>query len=226
MDILHINNIKKTLQKTTILTDLSLTVKNAEILTLVGPSGSGKTTLLRCINRLIDPDQGTIRYHENDIKNIPVVSLRKEIVLVPQETYMLPGTVYDNIAYGQNLQGLKNEAVIKQSLNDAGLDSSFLTKDAMKLSGGEKKRVSLARALAINPKILLLDEPTNGIDPKVLVTVEKNIIDFARKRNLTILWVTHNIDQAKRVSDRIANLKEGTITEVQRAQEFQWGSAY
>ncbi|MDG6228986.1 MAG: phosphate ABC transporter ATP-binding protein [Candidatus Thermoplasmatota archaeon] len=226
MDILHINNIKKTLQKTTILTDLSLTVKKAEILTLVGPSGSGKTTLLRCINRLIDPDQGTIHYHENDIKNIPVVSLRKEIVLVPQETYMLPGTVYDNIAYGQNLQGYKDEAVIKQSLTDAGLDRSFLTKDAMKLSGGEKKRVSLARALAINPKILLLDEPTNGIDPKVLVTVEKNIIDFARKRNLTILWVTHNIDQATRVSDRIANLKEGTITEVQRAQEFQWGSAY
>jgi len=226
MDILHIKNIKKTLQKTTILNDLTLTVQNGEILTLVGPSGSGKTTLLRCINRLIDPDQGTILYHENDIKNIPVVSLRKDIVLVPQENYMLPGTVYDNVAYGQILQGSKEETIIKQSMTDAGLDISFLTKDAMKLSGGEKKRVSLARALAIHPKILLLDEPTNGIDPKVLITVEKNIIDFARKRNLTILWVTHNIDQAKRVSDRIANLKDGTIIEVQTVQEFQWGSAY
>lgn len=226
MDILRINNIKKTLQKTTILNDLTLTVRHGEILTLVGPSGSGKTTLLRCINRLIDPDQGTIRYHENDIKTIPVVSLRKEIVLVPQENYMLPGTVYDNIAYGQTIQGFKEETIIKQSMIDAGLEISFLKKNAMKLSGGEKKRVSLARALAIHPTILLLDEPTNGIDPKVLIAVEQNIIKFARKRNLTILWVTHNIDQAKRVSDRIANLKEGTILKVQSAKEFQWEAAY
>jgi putative ABC transport system ATP-binding protein len=226
MALLTIEHIYKTLQKTKILSDLSLTVEPGEIITLVGPSGSGKTTLLRCVNRLIDPDTGNIIYKDKNIKDFPVVSLRKQIVLVPQESYMLSGTVQDNIAFGQDIHGVYDESVIQQSLKDAGLNESFLTKNAEKLSGGEKKRVSLARALAINPEILLLDEPTNGIDPKVLFNVEQNIIQFARKRNLTILWVTHNIDQAKRVSNRIANLKDGSIQTVQSAQDFQWDGAY
>ena len=226
MRLLKIEHIDKTLQNTKILDDLSLTVEPGEILTLVGPSGSGKTTLLRCVNRLIDPDNGTIRYNDRDIKELPVVSLRKQIVLVPQDSFMLPGTVHDNIAYGQNIHGCYDENIIKQSIIDAGLTESFLDKNAEKLSGGEKKRVSLARALAIHPKILLLDEPTNGIDPKVLLNVEENIIQFVRKRDLTVLWVTHNIDQAKRVSNRIANLKDGTILNVQTTHEFEWDGAY
>jgi len=226
MALLTIEHIHKTLQKTKILNDLSLTVEPGEIITLVGPSGSGKTTLLRCVNRLIDPEMGNIIYKDKNIKDFPVVSLRKQIVLVPQESYMLSGTVQDNIAFGQNIHGVYDESIIQQSLKDSGLNESFLTKNAEKLSGGEKKRVSLARALAIHPEILLLDEPTNGIDPKVLLNVEQNIIQFARKRNLTILWVTHNIDQAKRVSNRIANLKDGNIQTVQSAQDFQWDGAY
>lgn len=226
MALLTIEHIHKTLQKTKILNDLSLTVEPGEIITLVGPSGSGKTTLLRCVNRLIDPEMGNIIYKDKNIKDFPVVSLRKQIVLVPQESYMLSGTVQDNIAFGQNIHGVYDESIIQQSLKDSGLNESFLTKNAEKLSGGEKKRVSLARALAIHPEILLLDEPTNGIDPKVLLNVEQNIIQFARKRNLTILWVTHNIDQAKRVSNRIANLKDGSIQTVQSAQDFQWDGAY
>jgi putative ABC transport system ATP-binding protein len=139
---------------------------------------------------------------------------------------MFPGTIKENIAYALKLHNKENETIINKSIQDAGLSTHFLLKNAETLSGGEKKRVALARALALEPNILLLDEPTNGVDPKNIQTVEQNIITFTNQRNLTVIWVTHNIDQAKRVSHRIANLKNGTITTVQQTKDFKWEVAY
>lgn len=148
------------------------------------------------------------------------------MVLVPQESAMFPGTVKDNIGFALKIHNIFDEEIIEQSLIDTGLSKKFLSKNASQLSGGEKKRVSLARALALSPKMLLLDEPTTGIDPKNLQTVEQRILDFSKQRNLTVLWVTHDVEQAKRVSNRIANIKEGTITTITSPDKFLWGEAY
>ena len=175
---------------------------------------------------MIDPDNGKIWYNKKEITEFSPVDLRKQVVLVHQESVMFAGTVFDNVSFGPNLQGYINKNHITKCLNYAGLTEEFLYKDASKLSGGEKKRVALARALAINPKVLLLDEPTSGVDPKNIETVENNIVDFSKNLKLTILWVTHYIEQAKRVSGRIANLKDGIIREVTKTKDFKWEGAY
>ncbi len=195
-------------------------------MTIVGPSGGGKTTLLRCLNRLIEPDEGTITFDNKNITDYVPSNLRKNIVLVPQESVMFPGTVKENIGLALKIHNTHNKKQILNSLTDTGLSKRFLGKKAHQLSGGEKKRVSLARALALSPKMLLLDEPTAGIDPKNLDTVEQRIISFTKQRNLTVLWVTHDVEQAKRVSDRIANIKQGKVTTITTPNKFQWTEAY
>jgi putative ABC transport system ATP-binding protein len=226
MSIISIKNLKKSLDNKLVLNEINLDIKKGEIVGLVGPSGSGKSTLLRCLNRLIEADEGTIIYKKKSIKDIPPIQLRREIGLVHQESVMLPGTVFDNVSYGQNILDKIDKNHIIKCVNDVGLSIDFLDKDASKLSGGEKKRVALARALALKPNVLLLDEPTSGIDPKKVKTVEKNIVNFSKKRKLTVLWVTHYIEQAMRVSSKIANLKDGLVKHVQDTCDFEWEEAY
>jgi len=226
MSYIVIKNLKKKLENKSVLKGINLSVKKGEIIALVGPSGSGKSTLLRCINRLIEADEGEIIYDKKNIKDICPINLRREVVLIHQESVMLPGTVFDNVSYGPSLlRNIEKNHIIK-CVKDAGLSEDFLEKDASKLSGGEKKRVALARALALRPNVLLLDEPTSGVDPKKVKTVEKNIVDFSKRKKLTVIWVTHYIEQAKRVSSKIANIKEGTVKEVQNTCEFEWEGAY
>lgn len=224
--ILEIDHLSKKLRGTPILHDITFSVSKGQILTIVGPSGGGKTTLLRCINRLIEPETGSIVFHSENIKGISPSVLRKNIVLVPQESIMFPGTVEENISLALTYHGIYEPEKITESLIDTGLSTSFLSKNADQLSGGEKKRVSLARALALSPEILLLDEPTSGVDPKNIHTVEHKIISFSKQRQLTVLWVTHDVEQAKRVSDHIANLKQGKLLSLTTPEEFHWEEAY
>lgn len=226
MDIIKINQVKKSINNHPILQGVDLTIKKGEIIALVGPSGCGKSTLLRCINRLIEIDSGSIIINNQNIQNIPPIQLRQQVVFVHQESSMLNGTVYDNVAFGLKLKGTINNEIIHQSLQEAGLPEEFAEKDSLKLSGGEKKRVALARALALRPTILLLDEPSAGVDPKKVQTIEETILHFSKKRQLTVLWVTHDSNQAKRVSNRIANMKEGKITNLTTTESFQWEAAY
>lgn len=226
MNILKVKDAYKKLDEKEILKGLTLEIKKGEIISLVGPSGSGKSTLLRCINRLIDIDSGNIIYDNKNIIKYDTKELRRKIVLVHQESIMLPGSVIDNVSYGPRLLDKFDKKHILDCINDAGLSTDFSKKTAEKLSGGEKKRVALARALALSPSILLLDEPTNGVDPKNIQTVEKNIVDFSKNRDLTVIWVTHYVEQAKRVSDRIANLKDGIVRDVQKTEDFRWEGAY
>ena len=226
MTCIIIKDLKKNLYGKEVLRGVNLDVNKGEIMAVVGPSGSGKSTLLRCLNRLIEMDGGEVFFEGKDITSLPPVILRRKIVLVHQESAMLPGTVFDNVSYGPALQGEVDSAHIHKCLAEAGLPAEFAEKDASKLSGGEKKRVALARALALRPRVLLLDEPTAGVDPKKISQVEKTIVEFSKNHGLTVLWVTHHVEQAKRVSCRFANLKEGRVREVKKTDEFQWEGAY
>jgi ABC-type phosphate transport system ATPase subunit len=226
MNILKLKNVNKHIKSKKILNDITFSIPKGSIIALIGPSGSGKTTLLRCINRLIEIDKGAIIYKNQNITTIDPITLRKEIGFVHQESIMLAGSVYDNIAYGLQLQNNHNDDLIKTAMRHAGIDEKYLTQEASTLSGGEKKRVALARAIALKPKILLLDEPTSGVDPKKITTVEHNIISFTKILGLTVLWVTHNIEQAKRVATHIANLKDGYIQNFSKTNTFIWEGAY
>jgi len=226
MACISIKNLKNSLDGKEILRGINLDVNKGEIMAIVGPSGSGKSTLLRCLNRLIETDEGDVIFDGKNIKSLPPVALRREIVLVHQETAMFEGTVFENVSFGPALQGEVDLAHIQKCLAEAGLPVEFAKKDASKLSGGEKKRVALARALALRPKVLLLDEPTAGVDPKKIEQVEKTILSFTKNHDLTVLWVKHHVEQAKRVSTRIANLKGGSVKEVTKTEEFKWEGAY
>jgi ABC-type phosphate transport system ATPase subunit len=226
VSIIKVRKAEKWLGGTKVLKGIDLEVKKGEIIALVGPSGSGKSTLLRTLNRLIELDSGEILFKGKKITKLDPVKLRRNAILVPQESVMLPGTVQDNIEYGPRLAGMEKECSVSGCLVDAGLTAEFSKKDASKLSGGEKKRVALARALALKPQVLLLDEPTVGVDPKKVEKMERTILDIARNRKLTVIWVTHDVPQAVRVSDRIANLKSGRVKEVTATAEFKWEGAY
>jgi len=226
MRMFRITGAKKKLGENKVLKGVDLEVQKGEVLALVGPSGSGKSTLLRVMNRLLELDGGSIMFKGKNIRNIDPMDLRRAAVLVPQESVMLPGTVRDNVIYGPRLAGMTEACDVTGCLRDAGLSGKFADKDASKLSGGEKKRVSIARALALRPEVLLLDEPTAGVDPKRVEKVERTIIGFAKELKLTVVWVTHDVPQALRVSDRIANIKGGRVRSIEKTSEFEWEGAY
>ncbi len=221
-----LKGVKKSYGKKEILRGIDLTVRRGEILSLVGPSGSGKSTLLRCINRLIDIDSGEIRVDGKDIRKIDPVELRRRVVLMPQNSVMFPGTVMENVMTPLKIAGIEGEKRVVNALRDSGVPEELFHRDAEKLSGGEKKRVALARAIALRPEALLLDEPTAGVDPKKVELIERSILDMVKKRRLTVIWVTHDTEQALRVGNRIASIKDGKVVKVGKKDGFEWEGVY
>ena len=161
----------------------------------MGASGAGKSTLLRCLNRLADPDAGTVTLDGRDIREIDPPALRRRVALVAQAPVMLPGTVADNLAYG--LPALDDPA---PALAAAGLDATFLPRTAGALSGGERARVALARALTRAPDAILLDEPTAALDEDTARTIADTIVALAR-RDLIVIVATHDHVLADAVAD-------------------------
>ena len=188
----------------------ALTVDLHEGMTaLVGPSGAGKSTLLRLLNRLADPDGGTIQYRGRDVRDYDVLELRREVVLVPQLPALLPGSVADNVGYGPRMGGRQCE--LDRALTLAGLDSTFGDRSATQLSVGEQQRVMLARALALEPLVLLLDEPTAALDEHSRDAVERTLLELHRRVSAAIIVVTHDQGQARRLGDRVLVLDGGRI---------------
>ncbi len=220
---IHIKSVRKRYDNKEILKGVNLRVLKGEVLALVGPSGSGKSTLLRLINRLIEPDSGRILVDGRDIREYEPVKLRKKVVLMPQNSVMFGGTVIENVMLPMDD---RNEKMAEKALRDAGVPTELFRRDAEKLSGGEKKRVALARAMAVRPDALLLDEPTAGVDPKKVEQIEKTILDMVGKRKLTVIWVTHDTRQALRVGDRIASIKSGRVEKIGRKDDFAWEGVY
>ncbi|KHO61291.1 phosphate ABC transporter ATP-binding protein, PhoT family [Thermoanaerobacter sp. YS13] len=202
-----------------ILKNISVKFEGGAIHTIVGPSGAGKSTLIKLINRLIEPTHGSILIDDVDIKTIDVIDLRRRIGMVFQQPHLFEGTVKENIEYGPMLKGEKNIHV-EYYLSIVGLNSEYATRDVKNLSGGEQQRVSIARTLANNPETLLLDEPTSALDPTSTEIVEKLIFYLKEKMNLTIIWITHNMEQAKRIGDYTALLNKGQLIEYAKTYDF------
>jgi putative ABC transport system ATP-binding protein len=167
---------------------------------VLGPSGSGKSTLLRLLNRLADPDRGSVRFHGEDVCSLDPLELRRRAVLVPQLPAPLPGSVADNVRYGPGLLGRQTDPV--GPLEQAGLDATFGEREAARLSVGEQQRVMLARALALEPEVLLLDEPTAALDERAKEGVELTLARLP----CSIVLVTHERAQAERLAQRIVEL--------------------
>jgi len=171
---------------------------------IVGPSGVGKSTLLRLLNRLADPDRGEISYRGRPLGDYEPLALRREVSLVPQLPALLEGTVESNLRYAAELAGEPLD--LDETLARAGLDRSFAGRDVTKLSVGEQQRAMLARALAQRPAVLLLDEPTSALDHAARDAVEATLVELRRESDLSIVLVSHDPDQARRLGDRVLEM--------------------
>jgi phosphate transport system ATP-binding protein len=202
-----------------------------KVTALIGPSGCGKSTLLRLLNRMNDLIDGTkvegeILFEDQNIyaPDVDPVEIRRKIGMVFQKPNPFPKTIYDNISYGPKLNGVSSkamDALVEQSLKQAVLwdeVKDILNKSAMNLSGGQQQRLCIARALAMKPDILLMDEPTSALDPISTAKIEELIEEL--KENYTIIIVTHNMQQAARVSDETAFFYLGNLIEYNKTEKI------
>lgn len=198
-----------------------LDVYRGEILGIIGPSGAGKSTLLRLLDFLELPTTGTITfgsYHTNG--STPPLSVRRRVTTVFQRPVLLSRSVTDNVAYGLRIRGQNHvRASVESVLEQVGL-ADMASAPAHTLSGGEAQRVALARALVIEPQVLLLDEPTANLDPMNVKIIETIIRDINEQRATTIVVVTHNVFQARRLAHRVAFLLDGELVEVAPTEEI------
>ena len=178
---------------------------------VVGPSGSGKSTLLRLLNRLADPDRGSLDYRERPLTAYDPLALRREVSLVPQLPALLDGSVENNLAYAAELADHALDC--ERCLSLAGLDPSFAERDVSRLSVGEQQRAMLARALAQNPRVLLLDEPTSALDHSTRDAIERTLAHLRRRIDVSIVLVSHDPEQARRLGDYVLRLDGGRLAE-------------
>lgn len=189
-------------------------IAKGKITTLVGPSGAGKTTIFKLMNGLISPSTGEIDIEGENINNIEPTTLRRNVGLALQQATMVTGTVYDNLAIPKKLIGEKMlEQEAKKLLSLVNLDLDLLHRDAKDLSGGQRQRVSIARTLVNRPKILLLDEITSALDRISREEIEDLIVRINKNYNVTIFWITHNLEQARTIGDDTWVVMNGKLIE-------------
>ncbi|BAQ25130.1 amino acid ABC transporter ATP-binding protein [Streptococcus troglodytae] len=217
--ILEINHLKKSFGKNEVLKDISLTVKKGEVISIIGSSGSGKSTFLRSINLLEKPTGGKILYRGQNVleKNYDLTKYRENLGMVFQSFNLFNNlNVLENAIVAQTTVLKRNrteaEKIAKDNLNKVGMTEQYWKAKPSQLSGGQKQRVAIARALSVNPEAILFDEPTSALDPEMVGEVLKTIKDLA-KSGLTMLIVTHEMDFARDVSDRVIFMDQGVIAE-------------
>jgi len=217
----ELSRIRKIYNGRMILNIADLKIDAGEVFAIVGPSGAGKSTLLRLLNFLESPDGGTIRFNQQAINPASVpLEIRRKVTTVFQQPALLSSNVMANLQYGLRLRGIQiDRKQIRNILRELGLDS-LSNAQAHTLSGGEAQRVALARALILNPAVLLLDEPTANLDPFNVELIEKVIKRINQDHQTTIVLVTHNIFQAKRLADRATLLLNGEPVETADAATF------
>ncbi len=206
------------------LKDININIPEKSVTAVIGPSGCGKSTFIRCLNRMNDllpifRLDGTIFYKEQDIyKEVDVIDVRRQIGMVFQKPNPFPKSIYENVAYGLRIHGISNretlDGIVEASLKKAAIWDEVkdrLSQSALSLSGGQQQRLCIARALAVEPEVLLLDEPTSAIDPIATGRIEELLREL--KQSYTIVIVTHNMQQAARISDQTGFFLMGELLE-------------
>ncbi|WP_223690391.1 ABC transporter ATP-binding protein [Leifsonia poae] len=195
--------------------DFSLVIPSREITVLVGSSGSGKTTILRMINRMVDPTSGTVEIDGEDVMSLKPVQLRRSIGYVMQNSGLLPHRkIVDNIATVPLLRGVTKKDARARALelmDTVGLERSLADKYPSQLSGGQQQRVGVARGLAVDPNILLMDEPFGAVDPIVRDELQNELLHLQRELDKTVVFVTHDIDEAFRIGTQVVIFRKGGI---------------
>ena len=206
------------------LKNINMEIQENEITAFIGPSGCGKSTFLKTVNRMNDlvdgvRIEGNITLDGVDIyKDIDVIDLRRRVGMVFQKPNPFPMSIYDNVAYGPRIHGVKKKSqlddIVERSLRQAAIWDEVkdrLKKNALGVSGGQQQRICIARALAVEPEVLLMDEPTSALDPISTMKIEDLALEL--KKNYTIIIVTHNMQQASRISDKTAFFLTGEVVE-------------
>lgn len=207
------------------LKDINLDIKEKEVTALIGPSGCGKSTFIKTINRMNDlvigcHINGKVIFDDQDIygDGMDIITLRKKIGMVFQKPNPFKMSIYDNIAYGPRIHGIKKKSeldnIVESSLRKAFIWNEVkdrLKTNALALSGGQQQRLCIARALAVDPEVVLMDEPTSALDPISTLKIEDLISEL--KKNYTIIIVTHNMQQGARISDKTAFFLNGEVIE-------------
>jgi len=211
--LFEVRNLKKVYQGRTVLDLPELDFDKGLIYALQGPNGSGKTTLLEILSLLIPPSSGSIFYNQRRIDSTGgnMTALRREIVMVQQNPVLFTTTVYKNLEFGLKIRGIprmERDKTIGESLDLVGMQA-FASAQAQRLSGGETQRVAIARALACSPKVMFFDEPTSNVDVENQITVERIIREINTQKNLSVIFTTHNLNQAARLAHKTIFLFEG-----------------
>ena len=211
--MIEFHNISKIYHNNTIISDLNLSIEKGEFLTVIGSSGCGKTTLLKMINGLIKPEYGEVIVDDKNIENVDLIELRRHIGYCIQGSVLFPHmTVEENIAY---VPRLLNKKKIKQIVNEwmdiVGLNHELLERYPDELSGGQQQRVAIARALASSPHILLMDEPFGAVDSITRSQLQKEIKEIHQKTKVTIIFVTHDIQEALFLGTKVLVLDKGQV---------------
>ncbi len=212
--------------KTNTLQNITLNIPEKQVTAFIGPSGCGKSTLIRCLNRMNDLVEtsritsGQIRIMDQNIhsKSVSPIELRKQVGMVFQKYNPFPKSIYDNVAYGPRIQGIKKKSLldeaVEKSLRSAALWDEVkdrLKDSALGLSGGQQQRLCIARTIAVRPKVILMDEPCSALDPIATAKVEELILEL--RQDFTIIIVTHSMQQASRISDQTAFFYLGELIE-------------
>ena len=214
--MIQFNKVSKNYKERKILQDVSLTIEDNAITCLIGESGCGKTTTLKMINRLIEPTVGTITIDGEDIKKKNVIELRRSMGYVIQQTGLFPHmTIRENIELISRLEKKDPKIIAQRTLEMMemiGLKAEdYLDRYPSELSGGQQQRIGIARAFATDPKIILMDEPFSALDPMTRINLQDELIRLQEKLHKTIVFVTHDMDEAIKLSDKIAIMDNGKV---------------
>ena len=216
--VIEFRNVKKNYSEKNILNNFNLKIDSGEFVTIIGSSGSGKTTVLKMINGLLDIDGGNILINDKDLSETDHIALRRNMGYVIQEIGLFPHmNIKKNISYVLNITKDKSKYEIikrtKELIDLVGLDEDMLSRHPNELSGGQRQRVGIARALAANPNILLMDEPFGAVDGITRKVLQEAISNIHKELNVTIVFVTHDIQEALKLGTKVLIMDKGEIVQ-------------